>query len=113
MLTRGCSYFPLGRGYLSLILCPLPKGLEGFSFVMKKQFLGGVPGSTHGEANDQCINQRMTHEKTYFFPVSFLLFCANRAVCLRCGVRHRAWAIREAHFRVVLDPSAYADFFSP
>ena len=52
----------------------------------------------------------MTHEKTYFFSVSFVLFRAvNRAVCLRCGFRYRAWAIMEAH----LDPSACAAFFSP
>ena len=30
ILCCECSYFPLGKGYFSSILCPLPKGLSGF-----------------------------------------------------------------------------------
>ena len=31
-----CSYFPVGKGYLSLILCPLPRGFEWSLFITKK-----------------------------------------------------------------------------
>ena len=33
ILCCGCPYVPLGKGYLSLILCPLPRGLERFLFL--------------------------------------------------------------------------------
>ena len=51
----GCSYFPLGEGYLSLILYPLPRGFEWFLFVTKNYSPGEPRGSTHGDANDKCF----------------------------------------------------------
>jgi len=43
ILYCGCSYFPLGRGYLSLILCSLPRGFEWFLFVTKNNSPGVDP----------------------------------------------------------------------
>ena len=40
----GCSYFPLGKGFLLFILCPLPRGFEWFLFVTKNNSPGGCPG---------------------------------------------------------------------
>jgi len=51
----GCSYFPLGKGYLSLILCPLPSSFEWFLFVTKNNSQGVSRGPTNEEANDKCI----------------------------------------------------------
>ena len=42
---------PLGKGCLSLMLCPLPTGFEWLLFVTKNN----SRGSTHGGANDKCI----------------------------------------------------------
>ena len=53
ILCCGCSYFPLGKGYLSLILCPLSRGFEWFLFVRKNNSPWVSWGSTHGEENDK------------------------------------------------------------
>ena len=54
----------------------------------------------------------MTHEKTYFFSVYFVLFRAvNRAVCLRCGIRYRAWAKMEAHLINLINTSLSSSVF--
>ena len=42
-------------GYLSLILCPLPRGCEWFLFVTRNNSPGVSRGLNHGEANDKCI----------------------------------------------------------
>lgn len=47
-LCCGCSYSPLGKDYLSLILFPLPRGLKWYLFVMKNNSSGVSPRSTHG-----------------------------------------------------------------
>ena len=51
----GVHSAPLGKGYFSLILCPLPRGFEWFLFVPKNNSPGVSRGSKHGEANDKCI----------------------------------------------------------
>jgi len=55
-LRCGCSYFPLGKSYSSLILCSLPGCFEWFLFVTKSNSAGVSRGSTHEEANDKCIS---------------------------------------------------------
>ena len=40
ILCSGCSSLPLGKGYLSLILCPLPKGFDWCLFVTKNNSPG-------------------------------------------------------------------------
>ena len=55
ILCCQCSYFPLRRGCLSFVLCPLPRGFEWFLFVTKNNSPRVSRGSTHGEANDKCI----------------------------------------------------------
>ena len=54
---------PPREGYFSLILCPLPRGLEWFLFVTKNNSPRCPRGSTHGEANDKCIKARQNGER--------------------------------------------------
>ena len=72
MLCCGCAYFPLGKGYLLLILCPLSRGFEWFLFVTKNN----SPGMSRGEANGKCIAQRDTPFQRIFnlIPASFSHF---------------------------------------
>ena len=54
---------PPREGLFVIILCLFPRGLEWFLLVTKNNSLGVSRGSTHGEANDKCINEllkRMT-----------------------------------------------------
>ena len=73
MLCCGCAYFPLGKGYLLLILCPLSRGFEWFFFVTKNNSPGMSRGSTRGEASGKCIVQRDTPFQRIFnlIPASF------------------------------------------
>ena len=61
----GVHTFPLGKNYLSLILCPLSRAFEQFLLVTKKQFPGDVPGLTHKEAYDtgKCITAEFKNIK--------------------------------------------------
>lgn len=53
----GVHNFPFRKNYLSLILCPLPRGFWTVFVCHKKQFPRDVPGLTHKEAYDtgKCI----------------------------------------------------------
>ena len=65
MLCCGCSYFPQGKGRLSLIVCPLPRGFEWFLFVTKNNSARVSRGSTHGEANDKCISTYKRQQRAW------------------------------------------------
>ena len=71
ILSCGYSYFTPGKGYLSLILCPLSRGSEGFFFVTKNNSPGVSPRVNHGKGNDKCINS------TYRFTMSKLISCTS------------------------------------
>ena len=43
ILCCECSYFAPGKGYLSLILCPLSRASEGFFFITKNNSPGVSP----------------------------------------------------------------------
>ena len=71
ILSYGYSYFTPGKGYLSLILCPLSRGSEKFFFVRKNNSPGVSPRANHGKGNDKCINP------TYRFTMSKLISCTS------------------------------------